>query len=123
MACFLVPSVLAIIISIVRRVSNRSSGKLNLGLLEGLLWGGAGMLALEHIWHGELVPWPPFLTAMRSPEEWAIAIHEMSTAGIAMTLATVGVWGGILVFDKLRILRLEKITAERKITGTFPTSS
>jgi hypothetical protein len=56
-----------------------------------LLWGGAGILALEHVLHGEVVPWPPFLTAMQSPEEWAIAVHEMLTVGTAMTLTTVGV--------------------------------
>ena len=91
MACFIVPSVLAVIVSIVRRIVKGSLKELNLGLLEGLLWGGAGILALEHVWHGEVVPWPPFLTAMQSPGEWVVAVHEMLTVGTAMTLATVGV--------------------------------
>ncbi|MEM0050897.1 MAG: hypothetical protein QXF42_07825 [Sulfolobales archaeon] len=123
MACFIVPSVLAIIVSIVRRIVKRSLKELNLGLLEGLLWGGAGILALEHVWHGEVVPWPPFLTAMQSPEEWVVAVHEILTVGTAMTLTTVGVWGGILLFNRLRILRLEKLVTERKVGTTLPTTS
>jgi hypothetical protein len=123
MACFIVPSVLAVIVSIVRRVVKGSLKELNLGLLEGLLWGGAGILALEHVWHGEVVPWPPFLTAMQSPEEWVVAVHEILTVGTAMTLTTVGVWGGILLFNKLRILRLEKLVTERKVGTTLPTTS
>ncbi|MCC6022376.1 MAG: hypothetical protein LM560_04590 [Desulfurococcaceae archaeon] len=123
MACFIVPSVLAVIVSIVRRVVKGSLKELNLGLLEGLLWGGAGILALEHVWHGEVVPWPPFLTAMQSPGEWVVAVHEMLTVGTAMTLTTVGVWGGILLFNKLRILRLEKLVTERKVGTTLPTTS
>ncbi len=31
--------------------------------LANLLWGGALLLAYEHVWHGEVVPWFPFLTA------------------------------------------------------------
>ncbi len=123
MACFIVPSVLAVIVSIVRRVVKGSLKELNLGLLEGLLWGGAGILALEHVWHGEVVPWPPFLTAMQSPGEWVVAVHEMLTVGTAMTLTTVGVWGGILLFNRLRILRLEKLVTERKVGTTLPTTS
>jgi hypothetical protein len=123
MACFIVPSVLAVIVSIVRRIVKGSLKELNLGLLEGLLWGGAGILALEHVWHGEVVPWPPFLTAMQSPGEWVVAVHEMLTVGTAMTLTTVGVWGGILLFNKLRILRLEKLVTERKVGTTLPTTS
>ncbi|MEL9997261.1 MAG: hypothetical protein QXH99_02040 [Sulfolobales archaeon] len=123
MACFIVPSVLAIIVSIVRRIVKRSLKELNLGVLEGLLWGGAGILALEHVWHGEVVPWPPFLTAMQSPEEWVVAVHEILTVGTAMTLTTVGVWGGILLFNRLRILRLEKLVTERKVGTTLPTTS
>jgi len=123
MACFIVPSVLAVIVSIVRRIVKGSLKELNLGLLEGLLWGGAGILALEHVWHGEVVPWPPFLTAMQSPGEWVVAVHEMLTVGTAMTLTTVGVWGGILLFNRLRILRLEKLVTERKVRTTLPTTS
>jgi hypothetical protein len=123
MVCFIVPSVLAVIVSIVRRIVKGSLKELNLGLLEGLLWGGAGILALEHVWHGEVVPWPPFLTAMQSPGEWVVAVHEMLTVGTAMTLATVGVWGGILLFNRLRILRLEKLVTERKVGTTLPTTS
>lgn len=123
MTCFIVPSVLAVIVSIVRRIVKRSLKELNLGLLEGLLWGGAGILALEHVWHGEVVPWPPFLTAMQSPGEWVVAVHEMLTVGTAMTLTTVGVWGGILLFNRLRILRLEKLVTERKVGTTLPTTS
>ena len=29
--------------------------------LANLLWGGAFLLCFEHIWHGEVVPWFPFL--------------------------------------------------------------
>jgi hypothetical protein len=123
MACFIVPSVLAVIVSIVRRIVKGSLKELNLGLLEGLLWGGAGILALEHVWHGEVVPWPPFLTAMQSPGEWVVAVHEMLTVGTAMTLTTVGVWGGILLFNRLRILRLEKLVTKRKVVTTLPTTS
>lgn len=31
--------------------------------LSHLLWGGSALLAFEHVWHGEVVPWFPFLTA------------------------------------------------------------
>ena len=32
--------------------------------LSYMLWGGVVLLAFEHVWHGEVVPWFPFLTAM-----------------------------------------------------------
>ena len=35
--------------------------------LNTMLWGGSALLCVEHIWHGEVVPWPPFLTAMQTP--------------------------------------------------------
>lgn len=122
MACFIVPSILAIAVSIVKRVAKKVSAKTNLGLLESLLWGGAGILALEHVWHGEVVPWPPYLTAMRSPEEWAIALHEMATVGVAMALATVGIWGGVLLFEKaIKAPQIQRVATEKKIITTLPT--
>jgi hypothetical protein len=122
LACFIVPSILAIAVSIVKRVAKKVSAKTNLGLLESLLWGGAGILALEHVWHGEVVPWPPYLTAMRSPEEWAIALHEMATVGVAMALATVGIWGGVLLFEKaIKAPQIQRVATEKKIITTLPT--
>ena len=52
------------------------------------------MLALlvEHVWHGEIVPWFPFLTAMGSPDDTAAMLTEMAQIGIPMLLAIVGAW-------------------------------
>jgi len=122
MACFVVPAVLAVLVSVARRVARGVAERVGLGLLEGLLWGGAGLLALEHLWHGELVPWPPFLTAMRSPDEWAVALHEMSTNGVAMTLATVGIWGSVLLLQR-RSAGARWAPAGRRVTATLPEGS
>jgi hypothetical protein len=122
MACFIAPSILAIIVSIVKRVAKKVSAKINLGLLESLLWSGAGVLTLEHVWHGEVVLWPPFLTAMQSPEEWTVALHEMTTAGITMTLATVGIWGCVLLVEKMiKTPQIQKIVTEKKVITTLST--
>ncbi|MEM0217058.1 MAG: hypothetical protein QW612_05920, partial [Candidatus Bathyarchaeia archaeon] len=63
MACFLVPMALAIITSIIQKTARSLAEKLKLWILNALLWGGVILLALEHVWHAEVVPWPPFLTA------------------------------------------------------------
>ncbi|MEM3831467.1 MAG: hypothetical protein QXS89_04660 [Sulfolobales archaeon] len=102
MACFLAPLTAAIALTIFqRRVARSLSERLKLWILTTILWGGAILLALEHAWHGEIVPYPPFLTAMRSPSDVATALHEISTAGVSMVLASVGVWSGVLGFEKL----------------------
>ncbi|WP_440059475.1 hypothetical protein ACSU1N_06720 [Thermogladius sp. 4427co] len=116
MACFIVPSILALIVSVARRLFRSIGERVNLGLLEAMLWGGAGLLALEHLWHGELVPWPPFLTAMKSPEDWAVALHEMSTAGVAMSIAVAAAWGGVVLFQRHLAVRPERI---ERITGVL----
>jgi hypothetical protein len=76
-----------------------------LGWLQQLLWGGVALLTLEHIWHGEIVPWPPFLTAMSSPESTAEMLHEISTVGIAMSLFVTLVWTGVVVIAEFRARR------------------
>ena len=43
--------------------------------LTRLLIGGAVLLAFEHVWHGEVVPWFPFLTAMSDPADTAEMLH------------------------------------------------
>jgi hypothetical protein len=121
MACFIVPLTLAVIVSIVKRISRGLAEKINLGMLEVLLWGGAGLLALEHIWHEEVVPWPPFLTAMQNPEEWSIALHEMATNGVAMTIATSALWASVQLISRKLGISLHREAIERRITTTIST--
>lgn len=95
MACFLVPMAIAIATSFIQVAARSLAERLKLWILNALLWGGSALLALEHIWHGEVVPWPPFLTAMASPADIPIVLHEMATIGTAISAATFVAWGAI----------------------------
>lgn len=64
--------------------------------LRNMLWGGSALLAFEHVWHGEVVPWFPFLTAAGSPEDTAEMLHEMATVGVAMAVLVTLVWLGMV---------------------------
>ena len=64
--------------------------------LRNLLWGGVALLAFEHVWHGEVVPGFPFLTAASDPADAAEMLHEMGTVGVAMALLVTVVWLGML---------------------------
>ncbi len=121
MGCFVVPMAEAIIVSIAKKVVEKKekkavleNGNENKGIslemeqrefeqtrlnwsqklswLNRLLWGGVFLLAIEHIWHGEVVLWPPFLTAMRNPSEIPIMLHEMATVGTSMAIFVTLVW-------------------------------
>jgi hypothetical protein len=116
MACFLVPGGEAIIVTVVKKVvekreqkaggagTEKTGGKWSqrLGWLNNLLWGGVILLALEHVWHGEVVPWPPFLTAMETPGEVSPMLHEIATYGVAMAITVTVVWALICVVAELR---------------------
>ena len=58
-----------------------------------MLWGGVALLAFEHLWHGEITPFFPFLTAAT---EGAAAVsemlHEMATVGVGMAILVTVVW-------------------------------
>jgi hypothetical protein len=114
MACFVVPAGEAIVTTIIQAVVKNKENKgevqgLNktglpwskkLSWLNWMLWGGVILLALEHVWHGEVVPWPPFLTAMATPADAAAMIFEMSTIGVAMAVFVTLIWGiMVLVVD------------------------
>ena len=94
MACFLVPTAEAIVMGVVSKVEKKKEvaveGKIpfsrKLKWLKNMLWGGAALLAYEHVWHGEVVPWFPFLTAAANPEDTAVMLHEMATVGVTMAL-------------------------------------
>ena len=60
-----------------------------------MLWGGSALLAFEHLWHGEVVPWFPFLTAAENADDAAEMLHEMSTVGVTMAVLVTAVWGGM----------------------------
>ena len=121
MACFIVPAVEAVAVTVAAQVvktQERKSAALNhistenhtvawsrkLAWLRNLLWGGVLLLAFEHVWHGEVVPFFPFLTAMNDPVETVEMLHEMSTVGVTMAVIVTLVWG-VLCFGADSILR------------------
>ncbi|MBQ1632231.1 MAG: hypothetical protein II049_05365 [Clostridia bacterium] len=122
MACFLVPMTEAIITTIAQKViekKEKNAGEKTvtsvdgftmektpfskkLGWLNKMLWGGSALLAFEHVWHGEVVPYFPFLTAAgEGPEAVSEMLHEMGTAGVCMALIVTVVWIGMLLGSKL----------------------
>ena len=116
MACFVVPAAEALITTVASvvikkkektgaaqiaaaKVDERAEKipfSVKLGWLNKLLWGGSALLAFEHVWHGEVVPWFPFLTAAADPTDAAVMLHEMSTVGVSMAVLVTVVWVGML---------------------------
>lgn len=99
MACFITPLLAGLIVGLLNKVRKSSSG-LKLNALFYMLLGGALVLATEHAWHGELVPHPPFLTAMQNPEDLPMLLNEISLVGGSMTLAVATLWLGIVGISK-----------------------
>jgi hypothetical protein len=106
MACFIVPMVLAIATTSIQLSTHNLAQKLKLSLLNALLWGGVILLALEHVWHGEITAWPPYLTAMATPADTAVILSEMTTVGTSMTLAISATWLTTLAITTLRTKRI-----------------
>ena len=120
MACFLVPATEAIITTIAQRVIEQKEKKAGvekvtseagyemektpfskkLGWLNKLLWGGSVLLAFEHVWHGEVVPFFPFLTAAGDPEEAVVMLQEMGTVGVSMAALITVVWIVMVLVSK-----------------------
>lgn len=101
MACFITPFIIALITIVIWRTSKKMAEKLKLGILNSLLWGGVMLLTIEHVWHGEVVPWPPFLTSMISPSQIPVMLNEMIFTGGLMSLAIFTTWGLILTIPKI----------------------
>ena len=77
-----------------------------------LLFGGSFLLAFEHLWHGEVVPWPPFLTAAADPADRAQMLHEMSTVGVMMAVSVTLLWAAMVVVSLVREKRNESTLAK-----------
>jgi len=89
MACFLVPTAVGVATTVFRR---KFPEHWHIDWLNAMIWGGAVGLAVEHYAHGEIAPWPPFLTAMASAADTATMLKEMAVVGIPMTLALAAAW-------------------------------
>ena len=135
MACFLVPAAEAIVTTVAAKVikskEKEESVKLSLsdgsvqevtkikfstklGWLNKLLWGGSALLAFEHLWHGEVVPFFPFLTAVENGET-AEMLAEMGSAGVMMAVLVTAVWVGMLAVSSImekRARRAPKLAKE-----------
>ena len=111
MACFLVSAAEALVVTGIEKAEEKKekvqieSGKIDAAVepekvpmsrklkwLTWMLWGGAILLCYEHIWHGEVVPWFPFLTAMADPGDAAEMFHEMATVGVTMAAIITVTW-------------------------------
>ena len=98
MACFLVPMALGIITTLFRK---KFPARYNINWLNALLWGGVAMLAVEHLAHGEIVPYPPFLTAGLSE-----ILPEMVRVGVPMALACTFLWVGMVtIAPRLNLIK------------------
>ena len=106
MACFVVPAAEAVAVAVAEK-----HGKTNfvrkLKWLRNMLLGGSVLLAFEHVWHGEIVAWFPFLTAMSNASDRMEMFREIATVGTAMALAITAVWGVMVLVSS----RLEKRAA------------
>ena len=136
MACFLVPGTEAIVVTaaavlLKKYEQNKTQVKLTanhrqpdapvktgfarkLFWLADLLWGGVILLAFEHLWHGEVVPFFPFLTAAKEgPEAVSEMLGEMGTVGVSMAALITVVWVGMLIVSKVMEKKALKLqTAE-----------
>ena len=99
MACFVVPAAEAVVISVASKAGGTAKSPFirKLKWLKNMLWGGSFLLAFEHVWHGEVTPWFPFLTAAGNPEDKAEMLHEMSTSGVLMAVLVTAVWIGMVL--------------------------
>lgn len=127
MACFIVPMAEAVVTTAVTHILKKkeaaSEASLNSSMassmdssvetvkevrfsrklkwLSNLLWGGSALLAFEHLWHGEIVPFYPFLTAASSPADAMEMLHEMATVGSTMAIVVTAVWVGMVVVSSV----------------------
>lgn len=135
MACFLVPMAETIVVTVARQITKKKELKIEapqhtapegalethrpktpfskkLSWLQNLLWGGSILLAFEHLWHGEIVPYFPFLTNASNAEDFSAMLHEMATVGVGMAVAVTAVWGVMVAVTNLKEKKIAAAKAE-----------
>ncbi len=127
MACFTVPLAEAVVLTVAKKIVFKHNAdsliketdevlsaknhkiavlKEKLETLEKMLYGGSFLLAVEHLYHGEISLVPPFLTAVKNPAEIPAMLHEMATVGVGMALLTTAVWmAGIAIVALVKNLK------------------
>ena len=137
MACFLVSATVGIGAAVARHIVKHRENKLEaegktqlpekfgsdvkwskkLGYLELTLFSGSFVLALEHILHGEVVPFPPLLTAAgEGPEAVQEMLTEMGTVGVAMLAILLVAWGvGVAIVDYFKFKKRKEGSKEATI--------
>ena len=95
MACFTVPLATAVVASAAKatlpEAAKRNPFAAKLGWLGKMMFGGSFLLAIEHVYHSEIIFTPPFLTAVKDGNT-ADMLHEMATRGVAMAVLLAVVW-------------------------------
>jgi len=136
MGCFLAPATEAIVTTAVTKVIEKSENKKRtealangitinefnkegfskkLKRLNYLLWGGSGLLAFEHLWHGEIQPFFPFLTAASNSADFSVMMHEIATTGVTMAAVVTAVWG-VLTYVETKLEAKDRKEAKGILT-------
>ena len=122
MACFIVPAAEAVVTTVTKKIIEKKEGgsehagmfSSKLGMLGNMLWGGSALLAFEHVWHGEVVPFFPFLTAAGSAAETSAMLQEMATVGTGMAAAVTLAWAGaVIAGEKIKAAHTHKEGAKK----------
>ena len=134
MACFVVSAAAGVGVAVARHVVKHNEKKKELAgtapkiekfgsdtkwskklaYLELMLFAGSFILAIEHIIHGEIVPWPPFFTAAIEGT-LSEMFYEMGTVGTTMLGILVVAWAiGVLVFDYLKFKKRKTLPEAKK---------
>ncbi len=95
MSCLIVSAALGIVTTVCRKSFPQNW---HIGWLNVMIFGSTIALGAEHLANGEFVPFPPFLTAMASPQSAATMLGEMLAVGVPMTMALVAAWAVVVVF-------------------------
>lgn len=128
MACFIVPAVEAVVTGIVtggikrkEELTHKDTALIPLsekmGWLNKMLWGGSALLAFEHLWHGEITPWFPFLTNAANPVDAAEMLKEMATSGVGMAVLVTAVWAVMAVVSSKIAGKLQKGSSAEEETA------
>ena len=95
MACFLVPTTEAIVTTVIKHAADKK-GSDNI-FIKKMGWLNN---AFEHVWHGEVTPWFPFLTAASNAADAQEMLHEMFTSGVAMAVLVTLAWVAMVLISQ-----------------------